>query len=224
MFNSKKLFLRIRKVSGLYNELSLFCPDIVILQDISGVEGLTIARYKKKNPSIRVFCFNHAAFYNSAKNLISKNLLHRMILAPIARYISKKSEKVFYIGTAEKKFLDFYRVNNKELKLFPLGDFIISDDEYYSHRETQRKKLGITDTDLVIVHTGRLSKEKRTFEIIEAFINANLINAKLIIMGVMDDFVYNQTRHIIDNNKDCIIYLGWTDSIILKQILCASDV
>jgi glycosyltransferase involved in cell wall biosynthesis len=224
LFNSKEIFLRVRKVNGLYDELSIFQPDLVILQDISGLEGVTIIRYKKRNPYIRVFCFNHAALYNSAQNLVSKNLLHRMILAPIARSVCRKSEKVFYIGTAEKKFLDFYRINEEKSKLFPLGDFIISDDEYYSHRDTQRKRLGIIDSDFVIVHSGRLSEKKRTFEIIEAFLNTNLKNAKLIIVGVMDESVLKETRQIIDKNKDCIIYLGWTDSTILKQILCASDV
>ena len=47
-----------------------------------------ILKYKKKYPSVRILCDNHADWINSARNLLSKKILHGIIW----RYYANKIE------------------------------------------------------------------------------------------------------------------------------------
>ena len=61
---------KIRKVDGIYQFIKQLSPDIIFFHCPQTIELLTVVKYIKNNPGIRLFIDNHSDFSNSATNFI----------------------------------------------------------------------------------------------------------------------------------------------------------
>lgn len=214
---------KIRKVKKLYNILENFKPDVILFHGMCAYELLTVSKYKKNHPSIKLYADSHEDFINSARTFFSKNILHRLFYKKIALKCLKYIDKVLYISEETRIFLhDFYEIPNENLEFYPLGGFIIEEEEKKGIREKVRKELKISEEDLILIHSGKLDKLKKTSELLEEFSRIDNKKIHLIIIGSIPNentVIYN----LIKKDKR-IKYLGWKTGDELLEYICASNV
>ncbi|WP_320128735.1 glycosyltransferase [uncultured Sphaerochaeta sp.] len=221
---NNRLTHKIRAYKGVYEIIENFCPDFIMFHGSSAYELNTFIKYVKNHPNVRFILDSHASMTNSGTNWISRNILHKRFYKPILNKALPYLEKVYYIGTSEADFLKkIYRIPDSKLELFPLGDSIFDDQEYYKQRKKIREELGYKDDDIVLYHTGKLDRNKKTLEIINAVVSANQKNIKLCIVGGMTEDVSLVVMQKIEEYHNKIRYLGWMNSTNLKKYLCAAD-
>ena len=161
---------KLRYYDGVYHFLETYRPDVILFHGDCGHGIVEVASYVSDHQSVRLFMDSHATFANSASNLLSKVFLHRLF----GRYCLKRAQPfiraVLCITPDSAAFVNsLYGVPHSLIEFFPLGGTIISDDSYRARREETRSSIGIDSNSIVCLHSGKLSKDKRTKTLIDAW-------------------------------------------------------
>ncbi|TWE04178.1 glycosyltransferase involved in cell wall biosynthesis [Peribacillus frigoritolerans] len=220
---SHKIMRKIRLYPSVYKILLEEKPDVILFHGPQSGELLTVKKYKKNHPNVKLYVDNHADEGNSAKGFISQDILHKGYY----KYILQKSlpyiDKVFYVTYERKLFLEkYYNVPQEKMEFYPLGGTVIEKEERELYRNEKRKELGFKDEDIVLVHAGKMDKLKRTIDIVTNFSKVNDDRLNLIIIGSFTDDVSEQIMPHIRKDKR-IKYLGWKTADELTKYFCASD-
>lgn len=216
--------LKIRAYEGVEELIEEFKPEVILHHGSSAYELLTVKKYVQKNPSVKFFVDSHADFHNSAKSFLSREILHRRFYAPILRKTLPCIEKILCISLETMDFLrEYYRIPQEKLEFYPLGGNIVEDTERKVRRKTTRDLLGIRENDIMMVHAGKLQKEKKTPELLEAFSKVHNPSFRLFLVGSIADDVKPAVEFAIAADER-IIYAGWKEKDGLLDFLCASDI
>lgn len=214
---------KIRKSKKLKSYLKEIKPDVILNHDVETFELLTVARYKKNNPNIKLYVDNHSDSNNSATNWISMNFLHKMFYGMIIRQSITYIDKILCISYEAIDFLKkVHKIQDNILEFYPLGGTIISMEEKMKYRNEKRSELSFSEKDIIFCHSGKMDYKKRTFELILNFVKVKNPNFKLIIVGVFTEDVEKKVIPLI-NDDDRIINLGWKNANELIEYIAASD-
>lgn len=214
---------KVRQYDNVYNLIDEFSPDVILFHGIPAYEILTIAKYKKNNPNVKFYVDTHADKNNSGSGWISKNILHKVFYKNIIKKAYNYIDKIFCITYETKVFAqEFYGIKEEKIEILPLGGNIFSVDERTKIRNKIRKHLGLKDNDILLLHSGKMDKLKRTQELLEAFLYINKENLKLVIIGSISEEQKDTIEKLIQSNNK-IYYLGWKSSTELMEYLCACD-
>ncbi len=215
---------KLRVYKGLYNELETFSPDVIMSHDVSFFSIIDVVKYVKRHKDVKLYADSHTTYENSGRNWLSLNVLHKGIYKSLVKLVVPYLKTFLYIGPEEKRFLtEVYKVPNDLMEHYPLGGIVLDDDEYLKRRVSKRNELKISNQEILIVHSGKITRNKSTDVLIKAFLNSNLSNAKLVIIGtISNDKFGNELKQLIDGNEQ-IQFLGWKPSDELYSYLCACD-
>lgn len=223
-FFGSKINSRLRIYKGIYSVLEKEKPNIIFVHDLQTWSLFDIAKYLRRHPKCVGLCDIHSTYENTAHNFISKYLLGRIVYRFIVKRNISAFRHVFYISHDIKRFMrNEYHVvlNDKNSSFLPLGD--LTEDE--SRHDICRKKvlgeLGLPDDAIILIHSGKLVKQKRTSELIEAFKTVDNPNMYLLIVGKIPD-ENKSCEQLIESDKR-IKYLGWKTASELKEYIIASD-
>ena len=222
-FGSHFVSKKIRKYPHLYEEIEAFAPDVIMSHALSYWSVLDVIRYKKDHPEVKFYADTHTASYNSGKNWLALNVLHRGLY----RYLIQKAlphlEKFFYTGDGERQFaLENYKVPESSMELYPLGGMILSDEEYAEKRARRRAELNVADDEILLMHSGKLDALKRTEDLLQAFAAAPGLKAKFAIIGSIPEEMKPVLEPLMAADKR-VLYLGWKTGAELQEYLCACD-
>ena len=220
---NKKLTVKIRKYKRLYDEIESFNPDVIMVHDLTFYSIVEVIKYVKRHRNVKLYADTHTSAVNSGTNWVSLNLLHRRFY----KYLAKKAEpflaKYLYIGEDEKAFSVInYKMSPDNMEFYPLGGVVFKREQYEFKRKSIRESLGLQRDELLLVHSGKLTKRKRTEELIRAFSSVPEMKAKLIVIGSIPEDSKERMTNLI-NADDRIEYLGWKNSSELTDYLCACD-
>ena len=116
----------IKKVDGIFQFIKLLLPDIIFFHGPQSIELLTVVKYIKDNPHVKLFIDNHADLINSASNFISLNILHKILWKYVAKKAEPYASKFYGVLPARVDFLiNIYSISKKKCELLGLG----ADDE-----------------------------------------------------------------------------------------------
>ncbi|MEZ2691703.1 glycosyltransferase family 4 protein [Psychrobacter faecalis] len=220
---NKTISAKVRKVTKLKELLEQEKPDVILFHGVAGWELLTVANYKKNNPKTKLYLDSHQDLYNSGTFFISLFFQYRIFNRYIVSRIRKHVDKVLYISLDSRDFLmKIYGFSEEELEFYPLGGNIVDEDMKKCLSKSVRKSNGYTCDDIIIVHSGKLSKSKKTNELIEAFSSVSSERLKLIIIGSIPKEETAILDPLISADKR-ISFLGWKTSSELVKYLCAAD-
>lgn len=213
---------KINTVKRIKEKLNSIRPDIIMVHNLQTLNMFDIVDYKKKNPNVILLADSHASFANSCRNFFSRWIVQGMVFRRIIRYCFKYIDEMYYIGEDE---LDFFRVvyGIKQDKncILPLPARFISETEKEKNRIEVRTELKMSDEDLLFVHSGKLSVEKRTADILLSLKEFKNQKFKLLIIGsIPDDQKYLENLIKTDPR---FIYLGWKTSRELMRYISAAD-
>lgn len=214
---------KIRKYIGVNNLIENFNPDIIMFHGCCAYELLTVSKYIKKHPWVKLYVDCHEDFHNSAQGFFSKYILHKLLYKNILKSSLPSIEKVLYLTYESKLFLNqLYKLPDNNLEFYPLGGIIINEKERIEKRSRIRTLLNIDENDILLVHSGKMDKIKHTEDIVRALSMIKGQNIKLIIIGTMTDDVKKNVFPYIENDNR-IEYIGWKNSNELIEYLCACD-
>lgn len=216
---------KIRAYPGVYQQLCEAKPDVIIFHGACAWELLTVLRYKKNNPSVKIYVDSHEDFNNSARGFISKNILHRLFYRPIFRKSISHVEKVLCISTETMDFIgEFYGCPKEKMEYFPLGGVIFDDTTHRLNRLDIRKKYNIPPGALFFLQSGKFDKKKKLAEALAIFQKLpHVENIQYLIAGVLQEDVKAEVEALLAKD-DRIRFLGWKNADELMQLLCAADV
>lgn len=213
---------KLRDVNGLYELLEELKPDVILLHCVQTLAVKQIVRYKKEHKNVKLYADSHTDANNSARNWVSKYVLHKIIYQRCVNLLEPYVGKFLAISYDCKQFLkNMYGVPENRIEMFPLGGFIFSDEEYTLKRNTKRKELGLSDEDILLVHSGKIDALKRTGELVEAFKQCKDKKLKLTVIGSVPDNMKPLLAEMTGDKR--IQYLGWKSGEELLAYLCAAD-
>ncbi|MEH7344981.1 glycosyltransferase family 4 protein [Bacillus sp. JJ1532] len=214
---------KIRKVSALNSIIMQLSPDVILFHGVAGWEMLTVARYKRDNPKTKLYIDSHEDYNNSARNSISRIIQYKWFNRLIVKKILPYVDKVLCVSYESFLFLEeLYHIPKNLLEFYPLGGVIIESSTRRKKRELVRTELGLKENDIVFMHSGKMSAEKRTKELLTAFKRVKNERFKLILVGSLPNTVAEEVNPLIEADER-IRFLGWKNRGEIINYLCASD-
>jgi len=218
------LMKKIRAHPDLYGLLEREKPDVILFHGLCGWELNTVVKYKKNHPQIKLYADSHEDFDNSARNFISKNLLHGMYYKPIIRAAVPYLDGIWCVSIDSMNFVHgFYGIPKDKIDFFPLGGHTLPDVDYEKIRADARKQYDITDEKILIVQSGKMDKVKKLSHSLREFIKTDDENLRFIIAGSLHKDVEDEAMALVARDSR-ITYVGWKKASELRDLLCAADV
>lgn len=220
----KAIVRKLRIYKGLKNELERFNPEIIFLHDIQFLDVLTIIKYVKKNPNVKIFADGHTDFINSARNWLSKNILHKIIYKWCAKKIEPYVEKFFGVTPLRATFFEeVYGIDKNKIDVLVMG-YDDSDDFQRPREEIKesiRAKFNIADEDFLIVTGGKIDERKKIHHLIQVISELNLPNIKLLVFGTATPDMEEKIKDLCHHRS--IIHVGWSSQSEISEYLVSSD-
>lgn len=215
---------KVRKFNGVYSLLEQLKPDVILFHGPQTVELLTVTRYKKKHPNIKLYVDSHADYYTTATNWLSLNILHRIFYKAIIQKCRPFIDKFLYISLECGGFLKkVYDIPEEEMEFYSLGGVVWNDQQLLEKRNKVLNKYDMPKDSVVFVQAGKMDKAKRLEDTLWAFSQVKDRNFRFLIAGSMSADVERATKEYLENDER-IIYLGWVSGDVLQEYLAACDV
>lgn len=223
-FGPRKLMAKLRMHPEIGKKIAAFAPDVILFHCACGWELNTAGRYVRDNPNVTLYVDSHEDFINSARNFISKWLLHWSYYRPILRRNLRYIEKVLPVSVSCMEFMrDFYGVPASQLEFYPLGGFVLDDADYAEQRRKGRELLDVTDDQILIVQSGKIDATKKLVEALEALADVDNPALRFVVAGrIMPDIATKVDAMVAADPR--VSLLGWKSPDELRTILAAADV
>ena len=218
---------KLRDAMGLAELLEKESPDVIMIHDPHTVSVDTVCTYLRSHPNSRLVVDNHIDAHNSAKNLASKYVLHRLIYKKYVREAARYARH-FYVLTDEcRQFaIENYGLSDDKIELLPLGGIIPSEEDYNSNRVQIRKALNLEESDVLLIHSGKLTQGKKTDLLLDAFSQVPEKRAHLVVIGTVpeENKELEAKLQIAQEQDSRVHYVGWKSGSELAKYLCAGDI
>jgi glycosyltransferase involved in cell wall biosynthesis len=160
---------------------------------------------------------------------IKKKTLFSLAKIIVTDRVKKRSEIIFAkTGELAKLISRSYDVPQNKFRIIPLG----SDPELFKFdletRVLLRKKLGLSENDIVIVYSGKIDPSKRLDVFVKALAPIVLKNnkVKLLIVGKGEFYYVKYLKMLISNLKitNNVIFHPWVNRTMISTFYSASDI
>ena len=220
----QRIMRKLRMNAGVHRQLEAFAPDAILFHGTCGWEVRTAARYARTHPRTLFYVDSHEDAYNSARNFVSREILHRRYYGPVLRSVLPDVRKILCISTETIDFVErMYDVPRERLELFPLGGHPVDDAEYRRRRSETRAQMSLGDSEIMLVQSGKQTHRKKLLESLAALRSVSDDRLRLFVAGTLHDDIKAQAQALIDADPR-VTFLGWRSRDDLTGLLCAADV
>lgn len=214
---------KIKLAPGLYNEINIISPDVILYHGVVGSSLLALKKYKDSHPEVKIYVDSHEDYNNSGRNIISRVFQYKLLTRGFLAYVNRSIEKILYISYECRDFLrDMYHLSEDRMEFYPLGGDLPDEKVKNEIRQDIRQKMELNDK-IVFVHSGKLDKGKKTRDILSAFSRVADPRFVLLVIGSIPKEEQAAITQLIEADSR-IIWLGWVNSTELKGYLFAADV
>ena len=222
-FLSKYLTEKLKICPDLETILEDYRPDVILYHGVIGWSMLTVGKYKRNNPGTRLYLDSHEDYNNSGRSWASRLFQYKILTRQLVHRILNEVDKIFYISLETRVFLkEQLRLPDDCLEYYPLGGFLMEENEKQDYRDKVRRELNLDSDSIVFLHSGKLDAMKRTKWILEAFAKIKDPDCRLLIAGDIPDSTAAELSPRIQAD-DRVVFLGWQDAESLTALMCASD-
>jgi glycosyltransferase involved in cell wall biosynthesis len=169
-----------------------FKPDAILIYGWAYQSHLKIMRhFKGKIP----------VWFRGDSNLLDNNNANWKTFARyiFLRWVYRYTDKVFYVGKANKDYFLKYGVPDKKLVFAPHAiDNNRFSNDHSIEAQTLRKKLQLKDNEILILFAGKLEPKKNPILLLDAFLQVNSPNLRLLFVG--DGVLENQLKSKASGN------------------------
>lgn len=227
-FNNNFIYQKFSKQFRLYENTFEHIveerPDVIFVHGLQFWDISKLIKYKKKNKDVKIFIDNHADYINSARNFLSKSILHKIIWRNKANLILPYTEKFWGVTPNRCDFLEeVYNIPQNKIGLLPMGADIEKID--FKNKDKIRKKIrekhSINQEDFLLITGGKIDKRKKIDNLLRAMSRINYPNIKLLLFGVSTPIMKDIIDKLTKNNN--IIKIGWIEPDEIYNYYLASD-
>lgn len=219
-----KIFKILRRFEGFKESLEKAKPDIIFIHNCQFLDIDIIAEYAKRH-NVIIYVDNHADFSNSAKNKLSRIVLHGLIWKHCAHVIEPFTKKFYGVLPARVEFLkNVYGLPDKKCELLVMGadDDAVKAADTAEVKQALREKHGIDDDDFLVMTGGKIDQWKtQTLLLMEAVQNIQRDKIKLIVFGSVTQELKEKVNALADGKK--VQYIGWVLAKDSYQYYAAAD-
>lgn len=210
---------RLRRYSGYSRIIDELNPDVIFLHGTQYMDTNVIADYVRTHSNVTLYVDNHADYFNSASNFLSRYVLHRMLWRHTTKVVLPYVTRFYGITSVSCDFLEReYGVPSDLVELLPLGsDEVPSPTRWQEIRTRTRRRLGLAGDDRVIVTGGKIDGKKNVRALEEA-VRRMAPDVKLLVFGALND------KRQLTPDGDKVVYAGWADAEQVKEYFIASDI
>lgn len=205
---------------GLLLKIRELCPDVLFIHDIGPSLVIGIL-YKLIYPSTRLQVDCHSTPSNARKSTLGP--LYHGLFGVLFRIFRKKFDRIFPTAPETIEFMArYYGLDVSDLVLLPLpGDASLLKD-HSSVTEVARRDLGLSSANRLLIHTGKLPRDKETLAVLKMFRQLKGDHLRLLIVGQIDaEFRVTFDEFLMADSR--IVNIGWADPVRLRHLLIASD-
>jgi 1,2-diacylglycerol 3-alpha-glucosyltransferase len=219
-----KLAAKLRLYRGLRHTLDEFAPDLLFVHDCQFLDARIVADYAAAHPELKIFVDSHTDFGNSARNWLSKHILHGILYRYCAKVIEPHT--TLFFGTLPAR-MDFYRdvygIPEEKLALLTFGaeDAKVPWDRAPEIREEVRKRLHIGEGDLLLVTGGKIDRRKNIHRLMRSVQEIGRDDIKLVVFGIPGPDIEDEFNALSDH--DSVRCVGWLESDEVYSYLLAAD-
>lgn len=216
---------RLKVYPDLYKIVEAEQPDILFIHSCQFLDIITLARYAKKHPDVRVYMDNHVDYSNGVHGWLSKNILHkglwRFCVHQIEPYVTR-----FYgvLPTRVDILKELYALPAEKCTLLVMG----ADDEMVQRaaqpevRSHIRQQYGIAEDDFLIMTGGKIDAFKtQTLLLMEAVQKIPNEKVRLIVFGSVAHDLKEKVEALTDGPK--VQYIGWVQAKDSYHYFAAAD-
>ena len=203
---------KLRIYPSVYKTIKKISPDVIFIHNPQFLSILSIVKYAKENPNVKIFVDSHTDFRNSAKSFISKTILHKILYKFCAKKILPFTTKFWGTLPTRVDFLHkVYNIPTNKIEFLPMG---ADDDMIVKHSSAQEKRdvkasFNFKDDDLVIVTGGKIDIAKiKILSLMEAVNKIERNNIKLLVFGSIDKKIKEKFESLCSNR---VKYAGWAN-------------
>ncbi len=215
---------KLRIYNGLYKLLEEYKPDIIFLHNIQFISIVEIIKFSQNNKNVKIYADGHIDFINSARNWVSKNILHKLIYKWCAKSIEPYVEKFWGVTPLRVDFFkDVYGIDERKVDLLVMGidDSAVDLTQRESIRKSIRNKLKIDKDDFVIVTGGKIDRKKNIHILMKVVEELNTNDIKLIVFGTPSNELKEEIEELSKSKN--IVNVGWISPKQVYDYLFASD-
>lgn len=213
---------KINTVRGLKEQLYKIHPDIIMLHNQQTLNWFDIGKFKRKYPNVILLADSHASFANSCRNFFSRWIIQGTFFRWVIRSNFKYIDGMYYIGESELEFFRIvYGIEQSENSILPLPARFLKQEEKERNALAIRSELDIREDELLFVHSGKLTVEKKTVEILQCLKEFKDEKFRLLIIGSIPKDREDLKREIGSDER--FIYMGWKTSEELMRYVSAAD-
>lgn len=182
---------RIMLLKGVQKTLAAIRPEVVHCHNIFyNATAFQLTSWRHVYGYALVFD-SHTAYFNSKPNRsAAKRVFHRIFSKLVTAYPRDTAMEIACVGTQERDFLKReLGISDDQLRLIHLSvdiDFFRPDQDL---RRVYRERLGVNDADKVIIHAGKLGRNKGTDLLVGAaakVVASQTASLRLVVAGRAD--------------------------------------
>lgn len=220
-----KIVEKLRIYEDFYLLLENEKPDLIFMHGIQFIDMGVVVNYIKNNPNCKLVADNHASYENSGNNILSREVLHKVIYRRTIQKSLNYIKKIYSITPGCQKFaMDMYNIPEEKMEYLYLGIDIdrVKLDLKEEINAKIRKQYNISNEDFVLISGGKLSKGKNVELLLDSFKEIKTKNIKLILFGEFSkDINILMLEKLKQDNR--IIYIGWQSPEEINNLYLASD-
>lgn len=207
---------------GLYNILNKEKPEMIFHHNLNISTLSVTARYKRSNPTIKLYVDSHVDWINESKNRVWHKFFYDIL---IPWQVKRLADIVnFYIGVSPLRcqYLNkVFKVPEEKVRFLPIGCDTAGAEQVIDTKHDLRNRYKISQNAFVVACGGKLDRLKGINELVEACGNLRkrITELRLLLFGKIEKDVMQ-----IIETKDWIIQMGWCDRITTLKLLKMSDV
>lgn len=182
---------RLMLLKGVQKTLAAIRPEVVHCHNIFyNATAFQLTSWRHVYGYALVFD-SHTAYFNSKPNRsAAKRVFHRIFSKLVTAYPRDTAMEIACVGTQERDFLKReLGISDDQLRLIHLSvdiDFFRPDQDL---RRVYRERLGVNDADKVIIHAGKLGRNKGTDLLVGAaakVVASQTASLRLVVAGRAD--------------------------------------
>ena len=213
----------ISKTSGLYAFLDKVNPDIIFIHGLQAIDCLSVYKWCKKHPSVKLYVDQHADYYNTPITKFTTRLYYKCVFGYIARKLSKYAIKFWGVTPWRVDYLQkVYGVKPEKTDLLVMGgdETLVDWDNRRNIRKGIRLKYNIPEDAFLVISGGKIDRTKNIHLLAEAVSRLKENNIFLLVFGSLTGEMKDYCMPLFTDNLQ---YVGWLDSKAVYPYFLASD-
>lgn len=216
---------KIRKVQGIEDAIVEAKPDLIFVNNAQVYNIKNLDYIKKYLPKVKIVLDFSTKYLNSARNWVSKHILHRFIYRWWIKQALPYVDKVFYISAESRDFAhEMYNIPYGLMEHNNLPGEMVPEVTKKEYRDEIRRMLGLNSNEVLLMYSGKIYPEKQVDVMLKAFNRVKNSNIRLLIIGVYSqEGDYKQEVEAMIKADSRVIFMNFVTGDELTRFVSGCD-